>query len=179
MVSVPACPGQALFLFPCQALGPVSRSERQEYSRKVMAPQPRVPGPGGTHVLHTAMVWHASPVQNSEIVLYCRLTWWKNVVAAGGEKSRCELHLTRGHCPDCLELGQPALLTDQRQTPRVEHQPWEQPPATTRQAANTRVAADSHRARAPPPIVDKLPTSVRDTTSTFTHPSWNGTLPGH
>ena len=28
-----------------------------------------------THVLHTAMVWHASPVQNSEMVLYCRFTW--------------------------------------------------------------------------------------------------------
>lgn len=40
-----------------------------------------------THVLHTAMVWQASPVQNSETVLYCRLTWWKNVVAVGGERA--------------------------------------------------------------------------------------------
>lgn len=41
-----------------------------------------------THVLHTAIVWHASPVQNSEMVLYWRLTWWKNVVAGREEKGR-------------------------------------------------------------------------------------------
>lgn len=44
--------------------------------------------PRVTHVLHTAIVWHASPVQNSEMVLYCRLTWWKNVVAAREEKAQ-------------------------------------------------------------------------------------------
>lgn len=86
---------------PGDLTGTVGGSERRECSRRVMAPQPtEFPGPGGTHVLHTAMVWHASPVQNSEIVLYCRLTWWKNVVAAGGEKSRRELRqLARGYCP--------------------------------------------------------------------------------
>ena len=41
-----------------------------------------------THVLHTAIVWQASPVQNSEMVLYCRLTWWKNVVAVREKKDQ-------------------------------------------------------------------------------------------
>lgn len=41
----------------------------------------------------------------------------------------------------CLELGWPALLT-QRQTARVEHQPWEQIPG--------RAEAGGHQARAPP-----------------------------
>lgn len=49
-------------------------------------------------MLHTAMVWHASPVQNSEMVLYCRLTWWKNVVAAR-EKGPGEHRLGRVPCP--------------------------------------------------------------------------------
>lgn len=35
--------------------------------------------------MQTAMVWQASPVQNSEMVLYWRLTWWKNVVAGREE----------------------------------------------------------------------------------------------
>lgn len=56
-----------------------SRSRPTPPATRVPRTRPR---PGGTYVLHTAMVWHASPVQNSEMVLYCRLTWWKNVVAA-------------------------------------------------------------------------------------------------
>lgn len=62
---------------------------RRERSGRVHGPTAH-PSPGptaaATHVLHTAMVWQASPVQNSEMVLYCRLTWWKNVVAAREEK---------------------------------------------------------------------------------------------
>ena len=71
-----------------QAPGGWGLRERSEAAGHLTA-HPSPPGPwqpGGTHVLHTAMVWHASAVQNSETVLYCRLTWWKNVVAV--ENSR-------------------------------------------------------------------------------------------
>lgn len=72
----------------------------------------------------------------------------------------------------CLELGRPALLTDQRQMPRVEHQPWGQPPATARQAANTRRGGGWWPSGlSPPTMVGKLPTSVRATTPVFTHHS--------
>lgn len=36
-----------------------------------------------TYVLHAVMAWQVSPVQNSEMVLYCRLIRLKNVVAVG------------------------------------------------------------------------------------------------
>lgn len=35
-----------------------------------------------TYVLQAVMAWQVSPVQNSEMVLYCRLIRLKNVVAA-------------------------------------------------------------------------------------------------
>ena len=68
-------------------------SEKTGVQQPGPRPQPaRAPGAGphqaATHVLHTAIVWHASPVQNSEMVLYWRLTWWKNVVAGREEKGR-------------------------------------------------------------------------------------------
>lgn len=64
-------------------LGPRRAGSEGEGAAAGPAPQP--PPARGTHVLRTAMVWHASAVQNSETVLYCRFTWWKNVVAAGGQ----------------------------------------------------------------------------------------------
>lgn len=44
---------------------------------------------GETYVLHAVIAWQVSPVQNSEMVLYCRLIRLKNVVAV--EKKREEL----------------------------------------------------------------------------------------
>lgn len=68
--------GAALVKGPAET----SAGTLQEWSQ---TGEPRAwPRRAWTHVLHTAMVWHASPVQNSEMVLYCRFTWWKNVVAA-------------------------------------------------------------------------------------------------
>lgn len=49
-----------------------------------------------TYVLQVAvMAWQVSPVQNSEMVLYCRLIRLKNVVAATKNKREKEV-LTRG-----------------------------------------------------------------------------------
>lgn len=53
-----------------------------------------------TYVLHTAMVWHDSPVQNSEIVLYCKLMWWKKVVAVREKSPRCYHYFTESDDAD-------------------------------------------------------------------------------
>lgn len=39
-----------------------------------------------TYVLQAVMAWHVSPVQNSEIVLYCRFMRLKKVVAENDER---------------------------------------------------------------------------------------------
>lgn len=41
-----------------------------------------------TYVLQAVMAWQVSPVQNSEMVLYCRLIRLKNVVAVGKTRER-------------------------------------------------------------------------------------------
>lgn len=49
----------------------------------------------GTHVLYAVIAWHVSPVQNSEIVLYCRLMRLKNVVAVEKKIKNCRYTTTK------------------------------------------------------------------------------------
>lgn len=128
------------FLFPHQvgasgdkgaALVRALQRPRQGRCRRSRVRQgsPHWPRQAWTHVLHTAMVWHASPVQNSEMVLYCRFTWWKNVVAA---KQRRRLRASpwcpsRLRCPAGPRAPEPlcrpwawglVLTTEQRPQPQ-------------------------------------------------------------
>ncbi len=46
-----------------------------------------------TYVLQAVMAWQVSPVQNSEMVLYCRLIRLKNVVAVRKTRERERVHI--------------------------------------------------------------------------------------
>lgn len=43
-----------------------------------------------TYVLQAVMAWQVSPVQNSEMVLYCRFIRLKKVVADGREEKHTQ-----------------------------------------------------------------------------------------